>query len=106
MTGINWIKPATTKLVEAVTALNDGTGAIEWSVSRVHVSELTAEELKALQHKHGSKSVNIARATDVKRWMREGLTLSQMAFQSKRRKGYGPRMLAKDRAALAPLLLK
>ena len=103
---INWITPTQTKAVETVTVLNDGNGAIEWTKTRVQVSELTDEELKALQRKHGSKLVNIERATNVKRWMREGLTLAQMAFQGKRRKGYGARMLAKDRAALAPLLPK
>ena len=104
MTGINWISEAKTKPAETVTMLNDGTGAVEWTIVKSEVIGLTAPELKALREEHRSNDVNIERATDVKRWILEGLTLSQMEFQGKLRKGYCRRMLVKDRKALAPLL--
>lgn len=83
---------------------NAETGAIEWQVTSRTAEALTGREIQAIRQNTPVKNINMACATDVKRWIGEGLTISEMVFKGKGRKGYGARMIKYYSAALrAPL---
>lgn len=85
---------------------NAETGAIEWQVTSRIGEPLTGREIELLRRKHKTQSINLARAADVKRWISEGLSITEMAFRGKGKRGYCRRMIAADHSVLSAPLSK
>ena len=96
---MNWITvKENTRMGDPVR--NDETGAIEWQITTRTAEALTGREIEMLRRKHKTAHINIARATDVKRWISEGLSITEMVFRGKAKRGYCRRMIAADHAVL------
>lgn len=102
---MNWITVKETARM-GDPARNPETGAIEWTVTSRTAEPLTGREIEMLRRKHKTTSVNLARAADVKRWISEGLSITEMVFRGKGKRGYCRRMIAADHAVLSAPLSK
>lgn len=105
-------KPSTTAAKPSTSvALMNATGT--WSGSSVSWDALSPQavpnegispaELKALQTKHKSRNVNMARISEVKALMGQGKTQTQIIQKLRGRKGFGERQIKKDMAALSKI---
>lgn len=83
---------------------NDGVWSgktVDWSGDSTVVS-LDQPDISALQRKHGTKNVNLQRATQVKRMMIDGHKQCRIIQALRGRgRGYGERMIKADHAALS-----
>lgn len=74
-------------------------GIVEWDVVTPQAGDLTPAEIAALQRKHKSPNPNLARAVEVKRFMRQGKTCKEIKIALRRK--YGARMIEADHATLS-----
>ena len=78
--------------------------SVSWDVLPVAPkvqTNLTPEEINALQRKHESRNLNLERITEVKRMMQQGKNQLQIIHALRGRKGCGERQIKKDMAALS-----
>ena len=79
---------------------------VDWSGDSTVVS-LDPSDISALQRKHGTKNVNLQRATQVKRMMIDGHKQCRIIQALRGRgRGYGERMIKADHAALSSPIRK
>lgn len=91
--------PAETPLMERKGVWQGHT--VDWSPDTQAVA-LTGPELIALQRKHGTKDINISRATKVKQLMLDGKTQTQIIRDLRLLgRGFQSRMVKEDHAALS-----